>query len=126
MEVDSHLNAVGNPDEGNAGVHAEFLTVECHGPFNVARPCTLAGNRKGEGLGLRDAANGKRAWHIKGGGASLHNLVRVKRDQRILLDVEEMLAPELVVFHATSGVNSGSMNLDVHDAGCNVGRRKCQ
>jgi hypothetical protein len=38
LEVDSHLDAVGDLDEGNAAVHTEFLTVERHGPFN----CPLA------------------------------------------------------------------------------------
>jgi hypothetical protein len=52
------------------------------------------------------------ALHIKAGGTGLNNLVRVKRDQRILLDVEEIFASQLVVFHVASGIHSGSLNLD--------------
>jgi hypothetical protein len=36
LEVDSHLDAVGDPDEGNAAVHAVVLTVESHCPFDFS------------------------------------------------------------------------------------------
>ena len=36
LEVDAHLDAVGDPDEGNAAVHPVFLTVESHRPFNLS------------------------------------------------------------------------------------------
>jgi hypothetical protein len=36
LEVDSHLDAVGDPDEGNVCVHVVILTVEGHCPLNLA------------------------------------------------------------------------------------------
>jgi hypothetical protein len=36
MEVDCHLDTVGDPDEGDAAVHPIVLTVEGHCPFNLA------------------------------------------------------------------------------------------
>jgi hypothetical protein len=34
-EVDSHLNTVGDLDEGNTFIHPVALTVESHSPFNL-------------------------------------------------------------------------------------------
>src|SRR5271157_1533272 len=36
LEVDSHLNAVGDLDEGNAAVHPVILAIKGHCPFNLA------------------------------------------------------------------------------------------
>ena len=36
LEVDRHLDTVGDPDEGNAAVHPVVLTVEGHCPLNLA------------------------------------------------------------------------------------------
>jgi hypothetical protein len=36
LQVDSHLDAVGDLDEGNAAVHALLLTIEGHCPLNSA------------------------------------------------------------------------------------------
>jgi hypothetical protein len=36
LEVDSHLDAVGDPDEGNALIHPVVLTIEGHCPFDRA------------------------------------------------------------------------------------------
>jgi hypothetical protein len=44
MKVNSHLDTVGDLDEGNAAVHPEFLTVKRHRTFNLARALTLTGN----------------------------------------------------------------------------------
>jgi hypothetical protein len=46
LEGDGHLDAVGDSDEGNAAVHAVFLTVEGHCAVNLARAGSLAGHRK--------------------------------------------------------------------------------
>ena len=35
LEVDSHLNAVGDLDEGDALIHPVILTVEGHCPFDL-------------------------------------------------------------------------------------------
>ena len=37
LEVDTYLDAVGNPDEGNTTVHTEFLTVEGHCPLTPGK-----------------------------------------------------------------------------------------
>ena len=42
LEVDTHLDAVGDLDEGNAAVHSVVLTVEGHCPFDLAYACPLA------------------------------------------------------------------------------------
>jgi hypothetical protein len=66
---DINLDAVGDLDEGDAAVHAKFLTVKRHGTFNVAVPCPIAGKRKVERLGLghsrvvNDPAN-QRRWDL--------------------------------------------------------------
>jgi hypothetical protein len=45
LEVDSHVDAVADVDEGNAFIHPVVLTVEDHGPFNLALACRpRAGN----------------------------------------------------------------------------------
>jgi hypothetical protein len=43
-----------------------------------------------------------------------------------LLDVEEVLAFQFVVFHAASGIDRGRLNLDVQDACGDVGRGEDQ
>ena len=45
LEVDSHVDAVADVDEGNAFIHPVVLTVEDHGPMNLAGACPLARNR---------------------------------------------------------------------------------
>jgi len=70
-------------------------------------------NSKGQRLGFRHPANGKRSGHLQGGGTGLHNPVGVKRDQRILIDIKEVFTLQLAVLHATSGVHAFSLNLDV-------------
>ena len=59
IEVDSHLDAVGNFDKRNSFVHPMVLTVEGHCPFDrsCARPVTLY--RKRQRLLLRYATCGK-------------------------------------------------------------------
>jgi len=44
MKVDSHVDAVADVDEGNAFIHPIVLTVEDHGPFNIACACPRTGN----------------------------------------------------------------------------------
>jgi hypothetical protein len=37
LKIDSHLDAVGDLDEGNAFIHPVILTVKGHGPLNLTR-----------------------------------------------------------------------------------------
>jgi len=37
LEVNCDLHAVGNPDEGNAAVHAEFFAIERHCSLDFSR-----------------------------------------------------------------------------------------
>src|SRR4029077_1190024 len=55
---------------------------------------------------------------------SLYNLVRMKRDQGILLSVEEVLALQLAVLHSASGTHAFCLDFDVQGTGCYVGRCK--
>ena len=74
LEVDTHLDAVGNFDEGNAAVHPVLLTVEGHCPFNAARTFPYVGSRKSQCLGLGDPTDSERSWEFKCGRTSLRNL----------------------------------------------------
>ncbi len=42
LKVDSHLDTVGDLDEGNAFIHPVILTIESHCPFNFTGTCALA------------------------------------------------------------------------------------
>jgi hypothetical protein len=74
LEVDSHLDAVSDSDEGNAAVHPVVLTVEGHRPFNRAGPGAAAGNRQGQLFGFGHPADGKVAVQLEGVAAGLDNL----------------------------------------------------
>ena len=50
----------------------------------------------------------------------------MKRDHRIVLDVEEVFALQLAVLHAASGIHTGCLNLDVQNASGDVRRGKRQ
>ena len=39
----------------------------------------------------------------------------MERDLRIMLDVEEILAFQLVILHAASGIDAGRLNLDIQN-----------
>lgn len=41
LEVNRDLNAVGDPDEGNAAVHAEFFAIERHCSLDFSRALAL-------------------------------------------------------------------------------------
>ena len=45
LKVDTHLHTVGDPDEGDTTVHAVFLTIKSHGPYNRTGACSLARTR---------------------------------------------------------------------------------
>ena len=44
VQVDGHVDAVADVDEGNAFIHPVVLAVEDHGPMNHACACPHAGN----------------------------------------------------------------------------------
>src|SRR5262245_20412724 len=44
FELESHVNMVGDLDEGNALVHPIVLAVEGHCSFNFGRACSLPGS----------------------------------------------------------------------------------
>ena len=46
LKVNSHFNAVGDLDEGNAAVHSVLFAVERHRAFNGARAGSFAGKAK--------------------------------------------------------------------------------
>ena len=75
LKGDGYLDAVGDPDEGNAAGHPELLTVEGHCSFNAALAGAFARNNcKVQCLWLGHTANGEGALNIKCGGTGLHNL----------------------------------------------------
>src|SRR5262245_34278248 len=121
-EVDTHLDAVGDFDEGNAAGHPIVLTVKGHCPCNDPRTCSFAGESQMQGLGLGDTPNGKRSLDIKGLGAGLHNRGRVKRDQRILIDVEEIVALQRPVLESAPRIHAGCLDLNVQNGTLRSGR----
>src|SRR5262245_6546836 len=66
-----------------------------------------------QGLGFGDTPNGKRSLDIKGLGTGLHNRGRVKRDQRILIDVEEIVALQRPVLESAPRIHAGCLDLNV-------------
>ena len=59
LEVDSYVDMVGDLDERNTAVNSVVLTVEDHGPLNLARARFLAGNSQRQLLRLRYSADRK-------------------------------------------------------------------
>ena len=53
MEVDTHLDAVGDLDEGDAAIHPVLLSIEGHCARDRAHSSPYAGDRKLQGLGFR-------------------------------------------------------------------------
>src|SRR5271165_3438182 len=72
MEVDIHLNAIGDRDEGNALIHPIVLAVKGHYALNLAYACPLAGNRQRQRLRFRFPAYRKVTRYIKVGDRGLH------------------------------------------------------
>src|ERR1035438_5706940 len=64
FEVDGHLYAVSDLDEGNAAIHPELLTVEGHCPIDRPSAGPLAGNGKCHLFGLGHTANGEVAVEL--------------------------------------------------------------
>ena len=52
FEIDTHLDPVGDLNEGNAAVHPVLLTVKCHRPLNRPGPSPRAGNGERQRLGF--------------------------------------------------------------------------
>jgi hypothetical protein len=74
LKADTHLDAVGDPDERNPAVHSMFLAVEGHGPGNRARASPFAGNIQVQFFVPRHAANREVAIDRKCPGSGLFNL----------------------------------------------------
>src|ERR1700678_500773 len=110
---DVNLDAVGDSDEGDAAVHPVVLAIEVQRPINLARAGALAGHGECELLGSGNSADRKVAVDLEGVGTGLYEFRRLERDQRIPFDVEEVFALQLAVLQAASGINRGSLNLDV-------------
>jgi len=126
LEIDTHLDPIGDLNERNAAVHPVLLAVKCHRPLNRAGPSPRAGNGERQLLGFGHSADRKVPIHFESVGTGLYDLRRLKCDQRIIFDIEEILALELAVFHATSGVHAIGLNLDVQHACRHVRGRKSQ
>src|SRR5262249_26334333 len=75
-----------------------------------------------QGLGLGDTPNGKCSRDIKGLGTRLHNRGRVKRDQRILIDVEEIVALQRPVLESAPCIHTGCLDLNVQHSTLRTGR----
>src|SRR5262249_41061169 len=70
--------------------------------------------------------NRKVAVQLKGVRTGLHDFGRLKRNQRIVVDVEEVRAFELAILQAASGIHAGSLNLDVKDCSRHIRGRESQ
>jgi hypothetical protein len=122
FQVDVDFDAVGDLDEGDAAVDTVVFAIEGHGTLDGALAGPLAFDRQFEGLGLGDSTYGKVADDVEGLGAGLHDPGRVKRDLRVLFDVEEVFALEFFVLDAASGADGRRLDLDVEDRGGDIRR----
>ena len=90
-QVDRNLDPVSDLDEGYPAVHPVILPVKRHCAFNLAVSCSFSGKGQIQRFVPRDSANGKSSLYVSGVGAGLYNFGGVKRDQRVPIDVEEIL-----------------------------------
>jgi hypothetical protein len=94
--------------KGIPGVHPVALPVKRHRAFNLTVSGSFSGKGQIQRFVLRDSANGKSSLNFSGVRAGLYNLGGVKRDHRVLINVEEILTLQLSVLHAASGVHAGT------------------
>jgi hypothetical protein len=90
-QVDRHLDAIGDLDEGDAAVHAVVPAIECHRPLGCALAGALAGDRQRKMLRLGHSADGEVTVQFESVRAGLYDLGRFECDVRIVLGVEEIL-----------------------------------
>jgi len=119
LEGDRYLDAIGDPDERNAAVHPEVPTVERH------RALDLTGARafpEQQGLRFGDASDGEVALNFEGLRSSWHDLLRNEGDERIALDVEEVLPPQRAVLEAAARIHARGLDPDPQHTRGDVGR----
>src|SRR5271170_1964840 len=130
LEVDTHLDAVSDRDEGNAAIYPVVLAVKGHGALDLAGPGPIPRNYQRQLLRFCDSAYREVAIHFKGNGLALHcwaglsNPCRMERDVRIVLDVEEVFALQLAILHAASGIDAGRINLNIQNTSIDIRGRK--
>jgi hypothetical protein len=124
FEIHGYLDTVSNLDERNAAVHPELFAVEGHCSIDRINACPLAGKRQRQPLLLGYSAYREVAVKRNRVGTGLFDFCGVKRDQRIVFDIEEIFAFQLAVFHSVSGIDGSSLNLNVQNAGRKFGRRE--
>ena len=124
LEIYRNLDPVGNLDKGNSTVHSELLAVESHRSFDFSGSCPDARHRKRQRFGFGHPAYCECSRDVERGGARLDDLGRMECDIWILLSVEEVFAPELIVFHSASRIYAGCINLDVQNTGFGGGGSK--
>ena len=112
-EVHLYVDMVSDTDKWNPFLHAVLFPVENHRSLNFICAGPIPGNRERQLLGVCYSADRKVAIHFKRVGAGLHKLRGLKRNQWILLDVEEVFALQLAVLHAASGIHTGRLNCDL-------------
>ena len=61
------------------------------------------------------SANRKVTVKLNRVGTRLYNLRRMKSDQRILLHVEKVLAPQLAILHTASGIHAVRLDPNVQN-----------
>ena len=124
FEIDGYLDAVSNLDERNAAVHPELFAIEGHCSIDRINACPLAGKRQRQPLLLGYSPYREVAVKCNRVGTGLFDFCGVKRDQRIVFDIEEIFAFQLAVFHSVSGIHGSSLDLNVQNACRKFGRRE--
>ena len=124
LRLSGYLDTVSNLDERNAAVHPELFAVEGHCSIDRINACPLAGKRQRQPLLLGYSPYREAAVKCNRVGTGLFDFCGVKRDQRIVFDIEEIFAFQLAVFHSVSGIHGNSLDLNVQNACRKFGRRE--
>lgn len=91
LEVDGHLDAVGDFDQGNAFIHSVIFTIEGHRPCDRSRARSCPGKRKVQLLGFGNSADRKVAIHFKSCGTRLDDLGGLECYVGICFRIEKIL-----------------------------------
>jgi hypothetical protein len=75
IEVDFHLDAVSDLDEGDSAVHPVVFAVEGQYSLDVAFACPDTGDGQRQGLRSGDAADGEGAGYVEGIRTGLNDFV---------------------------------------------------
>jgi hypothetical protein len=113
--VDGYFDPVSDLDEGNAPLFMPYCLrsqaiVPVIEPVSAPLPLIVKVNFLGSVTpGIVKSPSNRL-------GTGLYQLRRVKRNQRIALDVKQVFGLQLAVLHSTSGVHTGFLNLNVQNA----------